>query len=184
MGASLALAGLTACTNQPREQLAPYVRQPENIVPGMPQYYATALSLTGYGVGVVVESHQGRPTKVEGNLDHPASLGATSIFAQADILTLYDPDRSRAPLHRGTPSTWEDFLLALEPVLQQQRERQGAGLHILTETVTSPTLAHQVQTLQAQFPRATWHQYEPVNQDNALEGAPGLWSGSHTAVRY
>jgi molybdopterin-containing oxidoreductase family iron-sulfur binding subunit len=183
MGASLALAGLTACTSQPREQIAPYVRQPENIVPGTPQYYATSLALAGLGMGVLVESHQGRPTKVEGNPGHPASLGATDIFAQAEVLTLYDPDRSRIPLYAGTPSTWGDFLRAIEPVLQEQRAREGAGLHILTETVTSPTLAAQMRMLQEQFPQATWHQYEPVNDDHATEGARRAF-GQVVATRY
>src|SRR5215471_4386352 len=95
MGASLALAGLTACTRQPPEQIAPYARQPEDIVLGRPLFYATAMSLGGVGTGLLVESHEGRPTKIEGNPDHPASLGGTDIFSQASILGLYDPDRSR-----------------------------------------------------------------------------------------
>jgi molybdopterin-containing oxidoreductase family iron-sulfur binding subunit len=183
MGTSLALAGMTACTSQPREQIAPYVRQPEGLVPGEPHYFATAFSLAGYGTGVVVESHEGRPTKVEGNPDHPASRGATDIFAQAEVLTLYDPDRSRIPRHTGTLSTWDDFLLALEPVLRQQREQRGAGMHVLTETVSSPALAAQMGALLERFPEATWHQYEPVNQDNAVESARLIF-GEALAPRY
>ncbi|HEX6862410.1 MAG TPA: TAT-variant-translocated molybdopterin oxidoreductase, partial [Thermoanaerobaculia bacterium] len=81
--ASLALAGLTGCTKQPIEKIVPYVRQPEQIIPGKPLFFATALTLAGYATGVLAESHEGRPTKVEGNPDHPASLGATDVFAQA-----------------------------------------------------------------------------------------------------
>ena len=99
--ASLALAGLTGCTKQPLEKIIPYVRQPEQIIPGKPLYFATALTHAGYALGVLAESHQGRPTKIEGNPDHPASLGATDAFAQASVLTLYDPERSQSILHNG-----------------------------------------------------------------------------------
>src|SRR6266545_7483620 len=88
MGASLALAGVTACTRQPDEAIVPYVRQPEEIVPGKPLFFATAMPFAGSGVGLLVESHEGRPTKIEGNPDHPSSLGATDLFAQAAILGL------------------------------------------------------------------------------------------------
>ena len=93
MGASLALAGVTACTRQPAEKIVPYVRQPEELVPGKPLFFATAMTLGGVATGLLVESHEGRPTKIEGNPLHPGSLGATDVFAQAAILGLYDPDR-------------------------------------------------------------------------------------------
>src|SRR6266513_1908805 len=96
MGASLALGGLTACTRQPPEHIAPYIRQPEELIPGRPLFYATAATLHGIATGVLAESHEGRPTKIEGNPEHPASLGACDIFAQASVLQLYDPDRSQA----------------------------------------------------------------------------------------
>src|SRR5574342_843009 len=95
MGASLALAGLSACTSQTDERIVPYVRAPEEIVPGKPLFFATAMPLGGYATGLLVESHEGRPTKVEGNPQHPASLGAADAFAQASVLGLYDPDRSQ-----------------------------------------------------------------------------------------
>src|SRR5688572_2376247 len=95
MSASMALAGLTACTVQPQELIVPYVRQPEEEIPGKPLFFATAMTLGGVGSGLLVESHEGRPTKIEGNPDHPASKGATDVFAQGSILTLYDPDRSQ-----------------------------------------------------------------------------------------
>src|SRR5262249_14312760 len=106
MGASVALAGASACTVQPRETIVPYVRQPEEFVPGKPLFYATAMSMAGIATGVLVESHLGRPTKVEGNSDHPGSLGATDAFMQASVLTLYDPDRSQTVLRNGNISTW------------------------------------------------------------------------------
>jgi molybdopterin-containing oxidoreductase family iron-sulfur binding subunit len=173
MGASLALAGLNACTRQPTEQIFPYTRAPEEIIPGQPLYFATAMPLGGMATGLLVESHIGRPTKVEGNPQHPASVGATDIFAQASVLTLYDPDRSEVVMFRGGISTWSAFLGAINLELERQRQRpdKGGGLRILTETVTSPTLAQQLRELLAAFPAARWHQYEPVNRDNAKSGA-------------
>ena len=171
MGASLALAGLGGCYGPPTEKIVPYVRQPEEIIPGQPLFFATAISLGGIAAGVLVESHLGRPTKIEGNPTHPASLGATDIFAQASILSFYDPDRSQVVSQAGRISTWEAFQAGLEVELERQRRSQGAGLRILTETVTSPTLADQLQKLLAEFPQAQWHQYEPVNRDNVKAGA-------------
>ncbi|MEK7817931.1 MAG: molybdopterin oxidoreductase, partial [Actinomycetota bacterium] len=135
MAASLALAGMTGCTRQPAEKIVPYVRAPEQFVPGKPLYYATALSLGGYASGVLVESHLGRPTKIEGNTLHPASLGATDAFAQASILTLYDPDRSQVISEAGRINTWGAFLAAVTRTLQNQKAKQGRGLRILTEMV-------------------------------------------------
>ncbi len=172
MGASLALAGLTsACTYMPKDYIAPYTRAPEDLVPGVERYYATAATLGGYATGVLVESHEGRPTKIEGNPDHPASFGATDIFTQASILTLYDPDRSLLVRNREQERSWEEFLQTITPLLEGQRASQGAGLRLLTGTVTSPTLASQIAALLTAFPQATWHQYEPINRDNVLEGA-------------
>src|SRR5512143_3732679 len=101
MGASMALAGVTACTKQPPEKIVPYVRQPDQVVLGKPLYFATAMPLMGVGIGLLVESHEGRPTKIEGNPNHPASLGATDLFAQASVLGLYDPDRSQTLTFQG-----------------------------------------------------------------------------------
>ncbi len=110
MGASLSLAGLSGCSVRPAPSvtMVPYVNAPEEIVPGRPLFYATAMTLGGSGVGLLVESHLGRPTKIEGNPEHPASLGATDVFHQASVLTLYDPDRSQTVTHLGTTRTWDD----------------------------------------------------------------------------
>ncbi|HVO95595.1 MAG TPA: TAT-variant-translocated molybdopterin oxidoreductase, partial [Terriglobales bacterium] len=175
MGASLALAGLSGCLSSspapPDEKIVPYVKQPEEIVPGKPLYFATAMPLQGYGRGILVESHMGRPTKVEGNPDHPASFGATDAVTQASVLGLYDPDRSHAISNAGRISTWNAFFNALNIELEAQRLSQGAGLRILTETVTSPTLAQQIQDILNKFPKAKWHQYQPFSGDNARQGA-------------
>src|SRR5437868_11539514 len=116
MGASLALAGLTSCTRQPPEFIMPYVRQPEELIPGRPLFYATAMPLGGYATGLLVESHEGRPTKAEGNPEHPASLGACDPHSQAAILSLYDPDRSQALSFEGEIRSWGAFLSSLREV--------------------------------------------------------------------
>src|SRR5947207_12251389 len=176
MGASFALAGLTACTRQPEEYIAPYVRQPEELVPGKAVYFATAMPLDGFATGLIVESHEGRPTKIEGNKDHPASLGATDIFSQASLLGLYDPDRSTTLTFLGDIVTWSAFLGAVKPAMDAQRAvavqtPAKGGVRILTGTVTSPTLAYQIKTLLAALPNAKWHQYDPAGRDNAREGS-------------
>src|SRR5580765_2463266 len=128
MSASLALAGVAGCTKQPPEKIIPYVRQPEDLVPGRPLFFATAIPLAGIAAPVIVESHEGHPTKVEGNPQHPASAGGTDIFTQASILTLYDPDRSQTVVFRGEVRAWGDFLSAIKAGLAAQKAKQGAGL--------------------------------------------------------
>jgi MoCo/4Fe-4S cofactor protein with predicted Tat translocation signal len=169
MGASVAMAGLAAC-NQPDEEIIPYVKQPENMVPGKPLFFATAMTLGGFAHGVLAESHMGRPTKIEGNPDHPSSLGATDAYMQASVLGLYDPDRSQVVRKMGDVATWSDFIGALQPILRDAKTN-GAGLRILTQTLTSPSLGDQIQTLLAQYPGMKWHQWEAVNGDNVREGA-------------
>jgi molybdopterin-containing oxidoreductase family iron-sulfur binding subunit len=158
--ASLALAGLTGCTRQPLEKIIPYVRQPEQLIPGKPLFFATALTHAGYATGVLAESHQGRPTKIEGNPDHPASLGSTDCFAQAAVLTLYDPERSQSILHNGRAGTWGALVSQMGETLRGLAA--GQGLRILTGTVTSPTLAAQIGDLLKTYPRARWHRWEPA----------------------
>jgi molybdopterin-containing oxidoreductase family iron-sulfur binding subunit len=171
MGASLALAGLSGCSVRPAptRTLVPYVRAPEEIVPGRPLFYATAMTLAGTGVGLLVEAHMGRPTKIEGNPEHPASLGATDLFHQASILTLYDPDRSQSVTQLGQPRTRDDALATLRESVK--RTSKGAGVRVLTETVVSPTLGRQLRDFLDAFPKARWHQYEPLARDAAYHGA-------------
>ncbi|MDZ4774123.1 MAG: TAT-variant-translocated molybdopterin oxidoreductase [Planctomycetota bacterium] len=171
MGASLALAGFNSCTRQPDEKIVPYAKNPESLIPGQPLYFATAMPWAAGAIGLLVENHMGRPTKTEGNELHPASLGATDSFAQASVLDLYDPDRATRVSNRGRISTWEEFLTVTRAQLNVQAQRQGAGLRILSGTVTSPTLANQARELLAAFPLATWTQYEAINRDNARAGA-------------
>lgn len=172
MSASLALAGLNACSRQPEEKIVPYAAEPpEKLIPGKPLFYATAFRLGGYAVGVLAESHMGRPIKIEGNDLHPASLGSADIFSQASVLNLYDPDRAQVVTRNGQISTWDTFRSVLHEAMSAQTPSQGSGLRILTTTVTSPTLASQIQGILELFPEARWHQYDPVGRTNAHNGA-------------
>jgi MoCo/4Fe-4S cofactor protein with predicted Tat translocation signal len=183
MGASMALAGMTGCVRLPLEPIVPYVRQPEEVIPGRPTFYATAMTLGGYASPLLVESHMGRPTKIEGNDQHPASLGGTDIFAQASILGMYDPDRSQSVTSMGDQRSWQAFLTAIRGPLSAQKGLQGAGIRILTPTISSPTLADQLRGFLKIYPQAKWHVYEPVNRDNVLEGAK-LAFGQPVETRY
>jgi MoCo/4Fe-4S cofactor protein with predicted Tat translocation signal len=183
MGASIALAGVTGCTRQPLEKIVPYVRQPEELVPGKPLFFATAMTLGGTATGLLVESHEGRPTKVEGNSVHPSSLGASDVYAQAAILTLYDPDRSQTLTNLGDIRPWSAFLGAIRAALNAQAPLRGAGLRILTESVSSPTLAGQLRDVLGKYPAARWHQWDPASGDNAREGSK-LAFGQYVSVQY
>jgi len=183
MGASLALAGLTGCTRMPNTEIVPYVRQPENVVPGRPIFYATAFTLGGYASPILVESHLFRPTKIEGNPQHPASLGGTDVYAQASILDLYDPDRAQNITYLGDIRSWNGFMEAVRGPINVQKSLAGGGVRILTQTVTSPTLAAQIRSYLEKNPQAKWHVYEPINRDNVYEGAK-LAFGEVVETRY
>ncbi|MGH9582080.1 MAG: 4Fe-4S dicluster domain-containing protein [Bryobacteraceae bacterium] len=171
MGASIALATGVGCTRASTEFLMPYVEPPEQAIPGIPKYYATAAVVNGVAQGVICETHLGRPTKVEGNLAHPASLGATDVLSQACVLDLYDPSRSKEIVEQDQTSSWDAFALALVDALQPIRSAKGKSVALLTETVISPALGSQIGKVLAQFPEAKWHQYDPAGPHSAREGA-------------
>src|SRR5262245_16374325 len=162
MSASLALAGVGACTKQPPETLVPYVRQPEDIVPGRPLYFASAVPMAGTAMPVLVESHMGRPTKIEGNPEHPASRGGTDVLTQASVLNLYDPDRAKTISFRGEVQGWPRFVGAMQEAMRNQKARGGAGLHFLTAPITSPSLAALLGEVLRDYPAAKWHHYDAV----------------------
>jgi len=184
MGASLALGGMTACTRQPDEDIVPFVRQPEGMVLGKPKWFATAMPLGGYGVGMLAESHDGRPTKLEGNPRHPSSLGGTDAMGQASVLGLYDPDRSQTITSAGQIRTWDAFVQTIAQVRAAQRERGGRGLRFLSGTVTSPTLARQMRAILAAYPGARWCQYEPAGTRDAVRAGAQLAFGGVVDTRY
>ncbi len=166
LGASVALAGASGCARAPRGQIVPYAHQPPEVTPGVPSHYATAMTLGGYATGLLVESHEGRPTKIEGNPDHPASLGATGLFEQASILSLYDPARARGLSQGGQPRSWR----RLVDTLHRSGSADGRleGTHLLLEPTSSPTTADLVQKLTARA--ASVHYYAPLRRDAVWEG--------------
>lgn len=185
MGASLALAGLSGCVIQPPEKIVPYVRPNDDMLPGKPLFYATAMTMGGIATGLLARSYEGRPVKLEGNPEHPGSLGATDIYAQAALLDMYDPDRSQEIMYRGSPSSWQNFVNAIRAAIEENRKDGGAGVRFLTPTVTSPTLQAQFKQLTAELPNSKWIQYEPVNRDNALAGAKlAFGSPVHCVYRF
>ena len=170
MGASVALAGVAAC-RRPDEKILPYSKQPEEVIPGVPLYFATVMPWNGTAVGLVVESHEGRPTKIEGNPLHPESLGSTNTWIQADVLNLYDPDRSTSPAQKGENRSWGDAVAALRALGAKHRKEGGKGLAILTEAHRSPTTARLLARLQGELPGTQVFRYEPWSRDNARAGA-------------
>ena len=168
VGASLALAGFTACDPRSREKIVPYVDQPEQIIPGKELLYATAMPLNGYGRGILVATDMGRPIKIEGNPAHPDSLGATDAVTQAAILGLWDPDRSKAPMFQGHISTWKKFESELLNVLQSPQAAAGEGMAILTEPTASPTQHRQMSALLKKYPEARWYRWSPAAESDAI----------------
>jgi MoCo/4Fe-4S cofactor protein with predicted Tat translocation signal len=174
MGASLALAGLSACGSEqsPGDPplLSPVAHRPGHI-PGNPIWIATTLDQDDTGFGVLVKSQDGRPIKIEGNPLHSASLGATNVFAQAEILSLYDPDRSRGPSENGADRTWEECERLIRPLRNEFVVREGRGLHILLPPLASPSVERLVEAARALLPHARWHRHAPLMHGGRYEGA-------------
>ncbi len=181
MGASMALAGLTAC-RRPEEKIVPYARAPEEVIPGKPLYFATALAMHGTAIGLVVESHEGRPTKLEGNPKHPDSRGATTHFVQATMLDMYDPDRSESPRERGTPRPWEDVSSYLRTLGDKLKVKRGKGLAIITDEQRSPTLARVLGELKAAMPDAKIVRYEAFSRVNVRRGTQLAFGKTYETV--
>jgi len=169
VGASLSLAGLAGC-RRPVEEIVPYVTAPEDIVPGIPRYYATTMPFGRSAYGLIVESHEGRPTKIEGNPSHPSTLGGSSARVQASVLGLYDPDRSQSVTLRGTRKSWNDFVTAWGQMTQVHAAGGGAGLAIISESFCSPTMARLISELRVSYPRVQWATYDAVSDENRLAG--------------
>ncbi|MBN4046685.1 TAT-variant-translocated molybdopterin oxidoreductase [bacterium AH-315-P07] len=172
MGASLALAGVTSgCARQPNETIHPYVKPPEEFIPGKPTYFASSFVNGGYGHGVLIESHMGRPTKIEGLPSHPASLGRTDAQTQASVLDLYDPDRTKSVQKTGNPASWDSFVAEATAILDNDGPNGGASIRLLTGSITSPLEALKIEQFLAANPNAKWHQYEAFGRDNERAGS-------------
>ena len=170
LGASLSLAGLSGCIRRPVEEIVPYVNAPEDIVPGIPRYFATTMPFGRSAYGLIVETHEGRPNKIEGNPAHPSTLGASSSRIQASVLGLYDPDRSHAIRLKGETRAWSDFVTAWGELSKAHAADGGAGLAVLSESFSSPTLARLATEFRTRYPKATWATYEAVSDENRLAG--------------
>ena len=184
-GASMALAGLAGCTRQPLEQILPYVRQPEQLIPGKPIFYATAMPFHGHAIPLLVETHEFRPTKIEGNPQHAASMGATDLLSQASILDLYDPDRSTTITYMGELRSWGDFALAVNSSINDPnglKANHGAGLRFLTGAISSPAFGWQMKAVQQAFPQSKWHRWDPVNRDNMRAGSKIALGGYYDPI--
>jgi len=178
MGASLALAGVgSGCdvvdlARRPEDHILPYVKQPEHVIPGVPNFYATAYPGPDGAIGVVVESHEGRPTKVEGNPDHPSSHGASGVAEQASILELYDPDRARSPMKGSSPSTWDAFSTELSSAVA------SGGLAVVHDGTGGPSFDRALALLKSKKPDALVVKYEPLAADESAKGAELLFGAS------
>ena len=181
MGASFALAGVAGCETK-RQEVLPFAHRPQGRIPGKPQQYATAMDLSGHAIGLLVTSVDGRPIKVEGNPEHPQSLGGSHMLAQAAVLELYDPDRSQnlvqlaaqgPMIQSGEPGQgkWTGFDAFLREHVAKVKEKRGAGFAVLSEASSSPTLGRLRARLRKDFPEARWVVYEPLTDDHAVEGS-------------
>ncbi len=183
MGASMAMSGLAGCVRRPERPILPYTRAPEDVLPGVANYYATATSLGGRAIGLIAESHEGRPTKLEGNPDHPASFGGLTMLHQAMVLDLYDPRRLGAP-DSGYKVDWAVENEFLRKQFAALRATNGEGLFILSPAIPSPTLADLRTRLSSQLPRARWLVFEGVSDDNRRAGLKAAYGGEALVPDY
>src|SRR5215469_14413393 len=160
MGASMALAGLAGCTKQPDESIMPYVKQPEDLILGKPNYFASAHPFVTGAVPLLVKSDEFRPIKVDGNPEHKYNLGSSDVFTQGILLDLYDPDRTQHATYRGENRDWAEFAATFRDAVSATKD--GTGVYFLSQTVTSPTLARQWQEVQKAYPQAKLVQYDPA----------------------
>ena len=168
--------------SRPDEEIVPYVEMPERMAAGEIERYATTLPLSGYGRGFLALAVDGRPIKIEGNPRHPFSLGATDVFAEAEVLSLYDPDRSRVVLRDGQVSDWPSFEAAWRQTADTLASRPGDTLALVTGRIVSPTTLARIEALKKLFPQTRWYRYEPVNDDHARAGARQVFGKAATVL--
>jgi molybdopterin-containing oxidoreductase family iron-sulfur binding subunit len=161
LAATMAVAGLDGCERRADETAMPFVVNPDG-GPAAERHYASAVELDGVGQPVIGTCRDGRPVKLEGNPDHPASGGATDAFTQAALLGLYDPDRSQAPMRGGSPVTWGEFDGMAFDLARSLESSAGEGFHLLTGPVGSPTLLRQIAQMRSRWPQMHWHVHAPL----------------------
>ncbi|MCU0680735.1 MAG: TAT-variant-translocated molybdopterin oxidoreductase [Polyangiaceae bacterium] len=171
LAASAAAASVSGCIRRPEEKIVPYTRSPEGIIPGVPQFYATTYAVQGEGHPLVVECHEGRPTKVEGNPEHPAARGGTLPWTQAAVLDLYDPDRATGATKGGAAAPQAAVLAELEARLKGAEAGGGDKLRLLSPRSSSPSFVRLKAAVLKRFPRAKFYEYEPAGDAEAVAGA-------------
>ena len=164
MGASMAMAGLVGC-RKPIQKILPYVNAPEDIIPGISNYYATTMSMGLNSFGIIVESHEGRPTHIEGNQDHPASKGSVTSYVQASILDLYDPDRLKSPMHNSKSVSLTNLKNNFTPLTGD-----GSGVAVLSGSFNSPTTKRLYDKFNKKFSKSTWTTFDLKSQENQISG--------------
>jgi len=172
MGASIALAGAVGCSPRPmtRGTILPYVKQPESVTPGLPNFYASAVPLNGVGTGVLIKSYEGRPVKIEGNPDHPGSKGGCDSLTQASLLGLYDPDRSQGVKAFGSTKNYDSLVTELRNFIDTKVVGKGEKIRFLTETITSPTVVGLMDEMLKLLPDAKWVQWDATGENNVRAG--------------
>jgi molybdopterin-containing oxidoreductase family iron-sulfur binding subunit len=168
---STAVAAVGAACRKPPNKIVPFVRRPEEVTPGNALHFATAFALDGYASGLLVESHEGRPTKIEGNPAHPQTLGATTSIEQSLVLGVYDDNRAKQIRNGSRPVAWRTFLAETAVRANTLAENRGAGLRFLIAPTTSPLLADLRRRVLERFPDAKFVSYASLADDGAIEGA-------------
>ena len=184
MGASMSMASMAGCIRRPVENIMPYARMPEDVLPGVPSHYATAVNIGADVAGLLVESNDGHPTKIEGNNSHTQNNGGTSAIHQAMVLDLYDPARLRAPRHNQVPADWDAVDKAIKAHFGAIAKKANGTekLAFLSETIPSPTYLALAQRIRNRYPGAKWYTYECVSDDNARHGLKALFGRPVHAV--
>lgn len=171
MSGTLAMAGLAGC-RKPIEKIVPYVNPPEEVIPGIANFYATNMPFKTSAFGLIAEAHEGRPTKLEGNKEHPASLGAANLYMQASVMDLYNPDRLQKVIHDGVEKDWDQFVTAWRDLREKYLQNRGKGLAIISESFSSLTASRLLEQFSRSFPEAktaAWEASELTAPDNIVE---------------
>jgi Fe-S-cluster-containing dehydrogenase component/anaerobic selenocysteine-containing dehydrogenase len=180
--AAIALAGLSACVKPPVEKMFSYVSQPEDMVLGEPLFFATHFCLGGLANGLLVETHEGRPTRIDGNPKHPANLGKASAIHQALALSIYDPDRLTQVVHARLPSTASEFQIAFREQIATLEKNGGEGFAILSGVTSSDTLIEQRNALVRKFPKMMWVEYDALVSGNREAAAKEVFGEALSPV--
>ena len=182
LGGTAALAGLSGCVTgirKPYAKIRPYAKKVEYLVPGNPLFYATSYSLNSQVSGVLAETFEGRPTKIEGNPNYQKTSSSSTVFQQASVLDLYDPDRLQSPTYLSKRSSMANFSDWLMSRRKYYKKNLGKGVGVLIETSMSLTYHKLVKNLQKKYPNIKFYRYDAVNADNqknAIKMLTGLYA--------